>query len=59
MLPLTLWSRTPIGAGRNRTLTWQIKNLLCCLYTTTPVRDVAPFEPKRARHDESPFLFFL
>ena len=25
------------GAGRNRTLAWQIKSLLCCPYTTTPL----------------------
>jgi hypothetical protein len=52
MLPLTPWSRKRIGAGRNRTLTWQIKSLLCCRYTTTPHQGRGRFEPNRALHDD-------
>jgi hypothetical protein len=34
------------GAGRTRTLTLQIKSLLCCRYTTTPCEDVRTFESR-------------
>ena len=50
----------PIGAGRTRTLTLQIKSLLCCRYTTTPYEDVDAFEPhtRLPNHDDLLLNFF-
>jgi hypothetical protein len=49
-----------IGVGRTRTLTLQIKSLLCCLYTTTPGEDVRAFESRQLspHHNQLPCNVF-
>jgi hypothetical protein len=59
LIPLKTYLQEVIGAGRTRTLTLQIKSLLCCRYTTTPDEDVGLFEPlSPPNHHKFPFEIF-